>query len=112
MKNLPFSSFRQVGNTYFIAGQIGLKDGKLVSDDFAKQTIQAVANIAEILKQNEMTLENVVDVTVFMTEQVDLATFNEVYAKEFKEPYPARAAVTVKALPFGAKVELKVVSSK
>ena len=112
MAKLPFSSARQVGNTYYIAGQIGLKDGKLVSDDFKEQTIQAVANLAGILEQNGMTIENVVDVTVFMTEAVDLPTFNEVYAKEFKEPYPARAAVTVKALPFGAKVKLKTIASK
>lgn len=112
MTNLPFSAARQVGDTYYIAGQIGLKDGKLVSDDFKEQTVQAVANLAEILKQNGLTLENVVDVTVFMTEAVDLPTFNEVYAKEFKTPYPARAAVTVKALPFGAKVELKAIATK
>ena len=112
MANLPFSSFRQVGNIYFIAGQIGLKDGRLVSDDFKEQTAQAVANLAEILRQNGMTIENIVDVTVFITEQVDLPAFNEVYAKEFKEPYPARAAVTVKALPFGAKMELKAIAVK
>jgi len=112
MVKLPYSSFRQVGNIYFIAGQIGFKDGALVSEDFKEQTIQAVANLTEILKQNEMTIENVVDVTVFITEQVDLPAFNEVYAKEFKEPFPARAAVTVKALPFGAKVELKSVAVK
>ena len=47
MANLPFSSFRQVGNTFYISGQIGLKDGKLVSDDFKEQTVQAIANIAE-----------------------------------------------------------------
>ena len=111
MANLPFSAFRQIGNTYYIAGQIGLKDGKLVSDDFKEQTIQAVANLAEILKQNGMTIENVVDVTAFITEEVDLTTFNEVYGNEFKSPYPARATVTVKALPFGAKVELKAIAS-
>lgn len=112
MTKLPFSSFRQVGNLYFIAGQLGLKDGKLVSDDFKEQIVQAIANLTEILRQNGMEIDNVVDVTAFITEQVDLAEFNEIYANEFKEPYPARATAIVKSLPFGGKVELKAIASK
>ncbi len=112
MTNLPFSEFRQIGNTYYIAGQIGLKNGKLISDDFKEQTVQAIANLVEILNQNGMEISNVVDITVFITDQDDFTTLNEVYANGFKEPYPARATAIVKAIPMGAKVEITAIASK
>lgn len=112
MANFPLSSFRQVGNIYFISGQIGQKDGQLVSENIEEQINRAVENISEILKQNELELKNIVDVTAFITEQSDYSKFNEVYGKCFQEPYPARTTVTVKSLPLNAKVELKVIASK
>ena len=112
MANFPLSSFRQVGNIYFISGQIGQKDGQLVSESIEEQTIKAVENISEILKQNELEIKDVVDVTAFITEQSDYEAFNEIYKKCFQEPYPARTTVTVKSLPLNAKVELKVTASK
>ena len=112
MVNYPLSSIRQVGNVYFISGQIGKKGDALVSENIEEQTAQAIANIAEILKQNGLELKDVVDVVAFLTEQGDYEKFNEAYAKGFQEPYPARTTVTVKSLPMGAKVELKVIVSR
>ncbi len=104
MPNFPLSQFKQVGDLIFISGQVGQKEGKLVSESLEDQVIQAVANIAEILKQNGLGLENVIDVTAFLV--------NQVYAKQFTEPYPTRTTVTVKSLPLNAKVELKAIASR
>ena len=112
MKNYQLSPFRKVGDMIFVSGQIGQKDGKLVSEDIEGQTNRAIANITEILKQNGLELKDVADVTAFITEQSDYEKFNEVYSKHFQEPYPARTTVTVKSLPLNARVELKVVASK
>ena len=111
MSSLPFSPFKsRKFNFYFWAGWA--KRRKLVSESLENQVIQAVANIAEILKQNNLGLENVVDVTAFLVNQEDYALFNQVYTKQFSEPYPTRTTVTVKSLPLGAKVELKAIASK
>ena len=112
MSNFPLSSFKQAGNLIFISGQVGQKEGKLVSESLEDQVIQAVANIVEILKQNGLGLENIIDVTAFLVNQEDYALFNEVYAKQFTAPYPTRTTVTVKSLPLSAKVELKAIASK
>ena len=96
----------------YISGQIGQKNGQLVSDDFRHQMAQTVENIKSILDQNGMDLKHVVDVTAFLVDQGDYEIFNEVYAKAFSKPYPTRTTVTVKSLPLNAKVELKAVASK
>jgi 2-iminobutanoate/2-iminopropanoate deaminase len=112
MFNFPLSPFKKVGDLIFISGQVGQKEGGLVSENLEDQITQAVANIAEILKQNNLGLENVIDVTAFLIDQADYTLFNQVYTKLFKEPYPTRTTVTVKSLPLGAKVELKAIASK
>ena len=112
MANYPLSSFRQAGNTFYISGQIGMKEGRLVSENINDQTAQAIENIKNVLAQNGMTIENVIDVTAFIIEQSDYDSFNDAYAIGFKEPYPARATVTVKSLPANAKVELKAIAVK
>ena len=98
------------GLLVFLSGQVGIKDGKLISDDIREQTEQAIENVAAILKANALTLNEIVDVTAFLTNQEDYDAFNEIYAKRFSEPFPTRTTVTVKSLPLGAKVELKVVA--
>ena len=112
MTNFPLSALRKKGNLFFISGQIGQLDGQLVSDGIVEQTFQAISNVEAILKQNGLGLENVVDVTAFLTDQNDYEAFNDAYNKGFLEPYPSRTTVTVKSLPLSAKVELKVIASK
>jgi 2-iminobutanoate/2-iminopropanoate deaminase len=103
----PLSPSRKVRNLIFVSGQIGQKEGSLISDNFMQQMAQAIENLKIILKQNNLSLENVVDVTAFLTNQDDYADFNNEYVKYFKEPYPARTTVTVKSLPLNAKFEIK-----
>ena len=112
MPNYPLSPSKQAGNLLFISGQVGQKDGQLVSDNLEEQVRQAVDNITAILQQNGMGLSNVIDVLAFLVEQSDYVAFNEVYSKSFAEPFPTRTTVTVKSLPLGAKVEIKAIASK
>lgn len=108
--SLPFSPIRISGLLVFLSGQVGIKDGKLISDDIREQTAQAIENIRSILETNSLRLNEIVDVTAFLINQEDYNIFNEVYAKSFPEPFPTRTTVTVKSLPLGARVELKVIA--
>jgi 2-iminobutanoate/2-iminopropanoate deaminase len=112
MSNFPLSPSKQIGNLLFISGQIGQQEGQLVSDDITGQVKKTIANIAQILEQNGMSLKDVIDVTAFLVDQEDYTSFNTAYSEGFLEPYPTRTTVTVKSLPLGAKVELKVVAAK
>jgi 2-iminobutanoate/2-iminopropanoate deaminase len=112
MSNFPLSTSKWVDNLLFISGQIGQKDGQLVSKKLEEQTTQAVYNIKAILEENGMGLKDVVDVNAFLVDGNDYLAFNQVYAETFIEPYPTRTTVFVKSLPLEAKVELKVIASK
>lgn len=107
---LPFSPIRREGDFVFLSGQIGIKDGALVSEDIKGQTAQAIENITSLLKTQDLSLKNVVDVAAFLINQDDYALFNEAYGEFFKEPFPTRTTVTVQSLPLGARVELKVIA--
>src|SRR5690242_1820922 len=108
---LPFSPFRQSGNLLFLSGQVGQGAGKIVSSDFGAQFEKTISNITSILEQKGLGVNNIIDVTAFLTDQSDYAVFNELYPKYFNEPFPTRTTVTVKSLPLGARVELKVIAS-
>jgi reactive intermediate/imine deaminase len=110
MSTLPFSLVRRAGNMLFVSGQIGLHDGKLVSASFEEQLKKTIQNIVSLLTANNSSLNRVVDVTAFLTDQADYPKFNEIYAQFFKSPFPTRTTVTVKSLPLEAKVELKVIA--
>jgi 2-iminobutanoate/2-iminopropanoate deaminase len=112
MSNFPLSPSKTTNGLIFISGQIGQKNGQLVSNNLEEQLVQTIKNIVQILEADNLTLRNVVDVTAFLVDQDDYSIFNEVYAREFQEPYPARTTVTVKSLPLGAKMELKVIASR
>jgi 2-iminobutanoate/2-iminopropanoate deaminase len=112
MPSFPLSTYKLVGDLLFISGQIGQKDGQLVSPNLEEQLTQTIHNIKAILEENGMYLKDVVDVNAFLIDENDYAAFNEVYGKTLIEPYPTRTTVFVKALPLEAKVELKVIASK
>ncbi len=109
-KKLPFSFSRRAGNLSFLSGQIGLRDGGLVSNNLKEQTIQVMENISEELKKLGLTLKDIVDVSVFMTSVTDYQEFNEIYETFFEEPFPTRTCVMVEGLPFHARVEIKVIA--
>ena len=109
----PYSQAIKVGNLIYTSGQIPIDPttGTLVAGGIKEQTRQSLLNVQAILKEAGLSMSSVVKTTVFMADMNDFADMNAVYAEFFTEPYPARSAVTVKALPKGALVEIEVVAA-
>lgn len=101
-----------VNNMLYASGQLGIdpKTGNLAGEDFSSQAEQSLKNVGAILEAAGTSFENVVKVTVFMSDMANFAALNEQYAKFFVAPYPARSAVAVKTLPKNALVEIEVVA--
>ncbi len=108
----PYSQAIKAGNTVYVSGQLPVdpKTGEFAGDDIKTQTKQSLTNIENILKAAGSGMENVVKTTVLLSDIADFAAMNEVYATFFKEPFPARAAFQVAAIPKGAKVEIEAVA--
>ena len=83
--------------------------GVIVEGGIKEQTLQALNNVKAIVEAAGVTMDNVVKTTVFMADMSDFADMNSIYAKFFREPFPARSAVAVKSLPKGAMIEIEVV---
>ncbi|MBQ6766244.1 MAG: RidA family protein [Paludibacteraceae bacterium] len=109
----PYSQAIKVGNLIYTSGQIPIDPatGTLVADGIKEQTRQSLLNVQAILKEAGISMSSVVKTTVFMADMNDFADMNAVYAEFFTEPYPARSAVAVKALPKGALIEIEVVAA-
>lgn len=109
----PYSQAIKVGNLIYTSGQIPIDPatGTLVAGGIKEQTRQSLLNVQAILKEAGISMSSVVKTTVFMADMNDFADMNTVYAEFFTEPYPARSAVAVKALPKGALVEIEVVAA-
>ncbi len=110
----PYSQAIEVNGFVFASGQIPVDPatGEFVEGGIKEQTRQALANAARIMEEAGIDLSHVVKTTVFLADMADFAAMNEVYSTFFKEPYPARSAVAVKALPKGALVEVECVAAK
>lgn len=106
---IPRSSIAS-GNLAFLSGQLGLdpSTGEL-AEGVVAQAEQALKNIEALLTAAGATFGNVVKTTVFLADIADFNAVNEVYGARFTEPYPARSAVQVAALPKGALVEIECI---
>lgn len=109
----PYSQAVRAGSLLFVSGQIPIdpSTGTLVSGDIAAQTHRVFQNIAEILKAAGASLDHVVRTTVYLADMNDFAAMNEVYAKYFSSPAPARSTVQAARLPKDARVEIDVIAS-
>jgi 2-iminobutanoate/2-iminopropanoate deaminase len=107
----PYSQAISWGTMVFVSGQIPLAaDGTPESGGVKEQTERCLQNLIAILTAAGLTARNVVKTTVFMTDLEKFAEMNEVYARHFEVPFPARATVQVAALPKGALVEIEAVA--
>ena len=106
-----YSQAIKVGQTVFISGQIPLEPGtmKLVDEDIRAQTHRVFNNLAAVAREGGGNLDDVVKLTVFLTDLSHFAVVNEVMAEHFNPPYPARAAVGVSALPKGVPIEIDAI---
>ena len=107
----PYSQALDLGNVVYCRGQIPIvpATGEL-AEGLQAQAEQVFANIEAVLAEAGLTMANVVKTTVFLTDLADFAAVNEIYAKHFITPYPARSCVQVAGLPKGAKLECEVVA--
>lgn len=110
----PYSQAIQAGQTVYVSGQLPIDPatGAFAGPDIASQTRQSLTNIKAVLAEAGMTMADVVKTTVLLADIKDFGAMNEVYAEFFAEPYPARAAFQVAALPKSAKVEIECVAVK
>lgn len=108
----PYSQAVQYGNLVFTSGQIPIDPatGELVTGDIVKETEQVFKNLAAVLAAAGTSLERAVKTTAFLTDMGLFGRVNEVYARHFKEPFPARSTVQVAALPKGVSIEIEVVA--
>ncbi len=108
----PYSQAIQGGNTVYVSGQLPIDPatGAFAGPDIASQTRQSLTNIQNILAEAGMSMADVTKTTVLLADIAEFGAMNDVYAEFFSEPYPARAAFQVAALPKGAKVEIECVA--
>lgn len=106
-----YSQAVRAGNTVYLSGQIPLNPatGELVAGDFAAQAEQVFRNLQAVITAAGGTFADVVKINAYLTNLGDFAVFNQVMAQFIAQPYPARAAVGVAALPKGALVEAEAV---
>ena len=110
----PYSQAIRTGNLVFVSGQLPFDpDGKVdySKQDVTAQTRRCLDNVVAILAAANLTLDDAVSVTVYVTDVADFAAVNAVYASYFKPPYPARAFVQVAKLLRDAKVEIMVTAA-
>ncbi len=110
----PYSQAVMANNMFFASGQLGLDPatGQMVYGGIKEQAQQVLKNITALLTAAELTIQNIVQVQIFLADMADFAQVNEVYKTYFSEPYPARSTFQVAALPLGARVEIQVVAIK
>jgi reactive intermediate/imine deaminase len=108
---LPISVAVRGGGLLFLSGQVAQDPatGELVDRDIAQQADQILRNIAATLAAIGKDLDDVIRVGVYLTDMSQFGAMNEAYRRHFAEPYPARTAIGVDALPLGAAVEMDVV---
>jgi len=99
------------GQLVFLSGQIPLdpKNMTLVSDDVRTQTEQVFDNLDAVARAAGGTLSDLVKLTVYLLDLGNFQIVNDVMSERFTEPYPARAAIGVSALPKDAAVEVEAV---
>ena len=107
----PYSQAVRAGELIFISGQIPLdpETMELVEGDFRRQVEQVLTNLEAVASAAGGTLCQVVKLTVYLTDLAKFEVVNEVLDEHFLEPYPARAALGVSALPKGAEVEMEAI---
>ncbi len=107
-----YSQAVRAGNTVYLSGQIPLDPASMTvvgEGDFRAETHQVFKNLQAVARAAGGELDDIVKLNAYLTDLAHFAIFNEVMAEYFQQPYPARAAVGVAALPKGVQVEAEAV---
>jgi reactive intermediate/imine deaminase len=103
-----YSQAIKSGTTVYLSGQIPLvpETMEIVSEDFTEQAHQVFKNVTAVCEAAGGTTADLAKVNIFLTDLGQFAIVNEVMSQYIKQPYPARAAVQVSALPRGVQIEI------
>ncbi len=103
-----YSQAVKVGTAVYLSGQIPLvpETMEMISEDFSEQTHQVFKNITAVCEEAGGKIQDLVKINIYLTDLSNFTTVNDVMSQYFKQPYPARAALGVRALPKGAQVEI------
>ena len=107
----PFSQAVEVGGFIYFSGQVGQDPatGKVVEGGIVAEAERIFQNLSAVLKAAGKSFDDVVRAGVYLTNMSDYGALNGVYARHFRQPFPARTAIGVAALPLGACVEIDLV---
>jgi 2-iminobutanoate/2-iminopropanoate deaminase len=107
----PYSQAVNAGNFTYVSGQVAInpETGDLMNQSIEQQAEQVIKNLTAICNEANASLDNIVKLTIYITDMNDFSVVNEVMQRHFKEPYPARATVEVSALPLGVNVEMDAI---
>lgn len=111
----PYNQAILVGNTLYTSGQIAINPatGNLILETIEAETKQVMENMKAVLEAAQMTFENVIKTTIFITDMNDFGKINAIYGSYFDEKSaPARETVQVAALPKNVNVEISVLAIK
>lgn len=110
----PYSQAIEVNGMIYTSGMIPIdpSTGELVTSSVEAQAEQAISNLEALLAASGSSIEKAVKTVVFISNMDDFGKINEVYAKHFKEPYPARSCVQVARLPKDVAIEIEAVAVK
>jgi 2-iminobutanoate/2-iminopropanoate deaminase len=108
----PYSQAVHVDGWILLSGQIGLDPagGELVDGGVEAEAERVLQNLRAVLAAAGAAMDDVVKTTIYLVDLADFTSVNEVYARFFNEPFPARATVGVAALPRGARVEIEALA--
>ncbi|HWN29872.1 MAG TPA: RidA family protein [Burkholderiales bacterium] len=105
-----YSQAVRAGQTVYLAGQIGLDPASMqIMEGIEAQIVRVFENLKAVAQAAGGSLDDVVKLNVYLTDFAHFTRVNEIMAKYFREPYPARAAVGAAALPRGALVEMDAI---
>jgi reactive intermediate/imine deaminase len=108
-----YSQALRAGDTVYLSGQIGLDPETMqMAEGIDAQTHRVFRNLAAVADAADLSLDDAVRMTVYLTDLAHFARVNEIMAQYVREPYPARAAVGVAGLPRGALVEVDAILHK
>ncbi|WP_144821351.1 RidA family protein [Marinobacter piscensis] len=107
----PYSQAVKAGDTVYISGQIPLvpETMELATGDFSEKTRQVFDNLQAVCEAAGGELKDIVKVNIYVTDLANFSEVNDIMATYFPEPYPARAAVEVSALPKGVPLEVEAI---
>jgi reactive intermediate/imine deaminase len=110
----PYSQAVQAGNTLWLSGQIPLDPAtkELVPGGIEEQIRQVFKNLQAVVSAAGASFDDVVKITIFLTDLAHFALVNKIMAEHFREPYPARSSIGVASLPRGAQVEVECIVAR